>query len=187
MKRKIPKDPFNTACWTRGRPGDPVTVFAEVFSYADMAYWRREIKRVVAHAAADKEYRRRAAGALLLDMKVVRSALRAAHALRKARGAEAATAEGEMPRPQDYCCRVGRQDGWGDLPRCLTLKEYCRPYQVFKKLFGRRGLARRVQDWEAVVEAALSPCSTALRPGALRMYTELIKLLEAAHLVWVRG
>ncbi|WP_143019833.1 hypothetical protein [Niabella drilacis] len=86
----------------------------------------------------------------------------------------------------DYCCGVGKPDPWGDFPRSLSIKEYCHPYRVFAKLFRQHSLQRWVADWEALVEGALSPCNVGLRLNAICICTGLIKLLEAAHLVWIR-
>lgn len=187
MKNKTPKDPFDTACWSKGCIMNPMKVFAEVFSYADIENLRREVRRIATHAAADKVYRRSAPCDVLLDMKVVRSALLAAHALRKRTGAAIDSPTMQLVTPfADYCCGVGKPNPWGDFPRSLSIKAYCHPYRVFAKLFRQQGLALWLADWEALVEAALSPDNAGLRLNAMSICTGLTRLLEAAHLVWVR-
>ena len=187
MITELPQDPFDTACWSSGPFNDARRVFGEVFSHKEIKELRREVRRIGTYAFSEKLYKKAAPCDVLLDMKVVRSALAAAHALRAASGAELApAAEPVVVRLVDYCCGGGKPDAWGDFPRSLTIKEYHHPYGVFATLFRRESLQRWVRDWEALVEAALTPGDAGLRLNVIPLCKGLTKLLEAAHLIWVR-
>lgn len=180
-------DLFDTACWCSAPINDAREVFAEVFSYSEIKRLRKEVRRIATYAFADKLYKKQVPCDVLLDMKVVRSALAAAHALRAASGAEVDGTSVRLVTPLvDYCSGVGKPDHWGDFPRSLSRSEYCNPYRVFAQLFKCRSLQRWVADWESLVEGALSSDNARLQLNAVWVCTGLIKLLEAAHLVWVR-
>lgn len=180
-------DPFFMTGWGREGITDPLKVFSEIFSYMDIEALRRVITKITDYALADKTYSRRAPGDVLVDMKVVRSALLAAHALRDAASKDMEEATKQDPLyPWQYCSGMGKLNHWGDFPRNVSFKEYCNPYNIFKKLFSKRPLSEWINEWEQLVEAALSPCNLDGERSVLRTRTGLLKLLEAAHLVWIR-
>ncbi|MCF3107381.1 hypothetical protein LL912_01180 [Niabella sp. CC-SYL272] len=176
-------DPFCITGWGREGITDPMEAVAEIFSYMDMGGWRRLITKMAAHALSGKIYHRRAPGDVLVAMKVVRSALMAAYALQDAAGKDIAVTRQE---PWQYGMGLGTCNHWDDFPRVVSFKEYCRPCSVFKKRFKKRPLSQWINDWEQLVEAALSPCNLDGERWVLRTRTGLLKLLEAAHLVWMR-
>lgn len=179
-------DPFDMAGWGRSGITEPIKVFSEIFSYMDIEGFRRVIKKIAGHALTDKTYHRRAPGDVLMDMKVVRSALIAAHALQDATGKDIDATKQELLEPWQYCAGTGQLNHWGDFPRNLSFAAYCHPYTVFKKLFRKRQLNEWITDWEKLVEVALSPYNLNRELTVLHTRTGLLKLLEAAHLVWVR-
>ncbi len=172
--------------WSREGITDPIEAFAEIFSYMDMGGWRRLITKMAAHALSGKIYHRRAPGDVLVDMKVVRSALMAAHVLQDATGKDMAAATQELRGSWPYGSGMGTLNHWDDFPRTISFKEYCHPCTVFKKRFRKRSLSEWINDWEQLVTTALSPCNLDGERWVLRTRTGLLKLLEAAHLVWIR-
>lgn len=172
--------------WSREGITDSIEAFAEMFSYMDMGGWRRLITKIAAHALSGKVYRRRAPGDVLVDMKVIRSALMAAHALQDAAGEDMAAATQEPCGPWPYGTGMGTGNHWDDFPRNISFKEYSHPYIVFKKRFRKRSLSDWINDWEQLVAAALSSCNLDGERPVLRTRTGLLKLLEAAHLIWTR-
>lgn len=152
----------------------------------DIQNLRRETKKIVTYALCAKQYQQRVPCNVLVDMKVIRSVLKAAYALRKTTGAGVIATGEETPPAWQYCRSGGRLSHWDDFPRSLSLKEYCSPFRVFKKLFRRCHLRQYVQDWETLVEAALSPYEMDLQLNPVRICTCITKLLEAAHLIWIR-
>jgi len=180
------KDPFCMRGWGREGITDPIEVFAEIFSYMDMGGWRRLITKMAAHALSGSIYRRRAPGDVLVDMKVVRSALMAAYALQGATGKDRAATGQDLCCPGSYGTDKDQRRHWDDFPRNLSFKEYGHPYRVFKKRFRKRPLSHWINDWEQLVAAALSPCHLDGERLVLRTRTGLLKLLEAAHVAWTR-
>ncbi|MBO9591288.1 MAG: hypothetical protein J7599_00175 [Niabella sp.] len=179
-------DPFDMARWSREGITEPIKGFSEIFSYMDIEGFRRVVKKIADHALTDKIYRQSAPGDVLMDMKVVRSALIAAHALKDTTGKGFEATKQDLLYPWQYCTGMGKLNHWGDFPRNVSFKEYCHPYQVFKKLFKRRQLNEWLTDWEKLVEVALSPSNLDGELTVLHARTGLLKLLEAAHLVWIR-
>jgi len=154
---------------------------------------RHDIKMIITYAISNKIYRKIAPSDVLLSMKVVRSTLLAAYALRKSTSTEAivnSSCEKLMPVPFDYCRNVVEQDLWDNFPRSLSYKEYCCPYLVFKKLFKKGTLNQWIGALENLVEGALSSHKIGEEVGGeiniVRIYNWLLKLMEAAHLVWIR-
>jgi len=95
-----------------------------------------------------------------------------------------------LPVPGLYCGRVCKQyTGWDYFPRYLNRKEFADPYRVFHKLLRYK----RLPEWRDMIQHLFS----ALVSGK-RIYVccedknfhltgrHLLKLVEAAHLVWVR-
>ncbi|WP_018626611.1 hypothetical protein [Niabella aurantiaca] len=180
------KDPFCMRGWGREGITDPIEVFAEIFSYMDMGGWRRLITKMAAHALSGNIYRRRAPGDVLVDMKVVRSALMAAQALQGATGKDRAVIRQDLCYPGPYGAGKDQRRYWDEFPRNLSFKEYAHPYRVFKKRFRKRPLSHWISDWEQLAAAALSPCNLDGERLVLRTSTGLLKLLEAAHVAWTR-
>jgi len=75
---------------------------------------------------------------------------------------------------------------WEDFPHFLSVKEFCNPYKVFRKFFKYQDLDAWVHDLEESVDAALSTCNGELGLEMIVMYSHLVKLAEAAHLINVR-
>lgn len=129
----MPKDPFETACWCGASIADPRQVLAEAFTSTDIKTLRREIKQIISYAQADKLYKEHAPCDVLLDMKIVRSVLKATHALKNEKGSPVAVAANDIFDKSCYCSPGNKANPWSDFPRCLSQKEFCDPYRVFKK------------------------------------------------------
>ncbi|SDC16182.1 hypothetical protein [Niabella drilacis] len=186
MKTKLPKDPFDTACWSRGGITDPRQILAEVFNCSDIETLRTEIKQIVSYAQVDKLYKDHSPCDVLLDMKMVRSVLKAAHALKDEKISPVAVSANDIFDKSYYCSPHSKSGLWSDFPRCLSRDEFCNPYRVLKKFFKKQSLSKWVQDWEAMTECALSRHSCDTDLGSLQFYMRLVKLVEAAYLIDVR-
>ncbi|AHF14703.1 hypothetical protein [Niabella soli] len=186
MKNKLPKDPFETACWCGASIADPRQVLAEAFTSTDIKTLRREIKQIISYAQADKLYKEHAPCDVLLDMKIVRSVLKATHALKNEKGSPVAVAANDIFDKSCYCSPGNKANPWSDFPRCLSQKEFCDPYRVFKKFFKKQSLHQWLQHWEEMVTCALNYYASGAELHGLPFYFRLVKLSEAAHLVAVR-
>lgn len=95
-----------------------------------------------------------------------------------------------LPLPALYCGRAhDHYNAWDYFPRYLTRKEFMDPYRVFGKL----ARYKRLPAWRDIVQNLFSSAVSGKRiftccedenfylTGRL-----LLKLVEAAHLVWVR-
>ena len=77
-------------------------------------------------------------------------------------------------------------DDWTDFPRFLSRKEYCNPYAVFRKFFKYQSLDGWLTIWRDIIDGALCPEEARFSINELTVYTYLVKLVEAAHLIDVR-
>lgn len=182
MKINSPKDPFDMICWHGEGITDARQAFAAIFSLYMIKDLRVEIRGIVTCAQADKLYQRCPPCDVLLNMKVVRSAIKVAYVLRD----ENIVQKTDALNTTHYYSYYQTSNLWSSFPRCLSEKEFCNPYSVFKKFFRKQSLDKWVHKWEEVVEYALSPHSSGTELDTLHFYTLMIKLLEAAHLIYMR-
>ena len=75
---------------------------------------------------------------------------------------------------------------WEEFPRFLSVKEFCNPYKEFRKFFKYQDLHAWVHDLEEIADCALSKYSGELGLEMIAIYSHLVKLTEAAHLINVR-
>jgi hypothetical protein len=185
MKTKHHKDPFNTQCWLCEGITDPYQIIAHFFAEAHVHHFRRLIKKLVCHASGAGVYKGDSPGDVLLYSKLIRSLIKAAHALRHKKHRTVSIKKEELFHKKYYCSHYVSADVWKELPRCLSEKEYSDPYRVFQQFFSYQSLNSWLQCWEQVVENAFCSDSTSIT-DPLTVCTHLIKLVEAAHLVDVR-
>ena len=137
------------------------------------------------HASGAGVYKGDSPGDVLLYSKLIRSLIKAAHALRHKKHSAVTIKKEELFHKKYYCSHYVSADVWKELPRCLSEKEYSDPYRVFQQFFSYQSLGNWLQCWEQVVENALNSDTTAIA-APLTVCIHLIKLVEAAHLVDVR-
>ena len=186
MKEKSFKDEFDTECWYRTLVTDPYQVFAEAFSTTGMPELRNFIKKVMHYSEAKKVYPENSPCDVLLYMRVVRSMIKAAYVLKEKKHGPIEVSEQHVFNKNYYCSHYQSPNDWEQFPRFVSLKEFCNPYRVFKKLFKYQPLDEWLYDWKEIVDAALSQCTGELNLEMIALYTRLCKLVEAAHLINVR-
>lgn len=186
MRQNQPKDVFGTRRWLYAEITDPYQVFAETFSHGDLAHFRNIIKKMLQYAEAEKIYKEEAPCDVLLNMKIILSVLMAAHALKDKKKGPIEVSEVDVFNKKYYCSNSRSLDPWSDFPRCLSKKEFCNPYLVFKKFFNYQALDKWMHDLEEIVDFALSRYRGELGLDMLAIYLHLTKLIEAAHLINVR-
>ena len=185
MKTKHHKDPFNTQCWLCECITDPYQVIAHFFAEAHVYNFRRLIKKLVSHASGAGVYKEYPPGDVLIYSKLIRSLIKAAHALKHTKHSAVTIKKEELFHKKYYCSHYVSADVWKELPRCLSEKEYSDPYRVFQQFFSYQSLNSWLQCWEQVVENAFCSDHTSIT-APLTVCIHLIKLVEAAHLVDVR-
>jgi hypothetical protein len=139
----------------------------------------------VSHASGAGIYKADPPGDVLLYSKLIRSLIKASHALRHTKHRAVTIKKEELFHKKYYCSHYTSADVWKELPRCLSEKEYSDPYRAFQQFFSYQSLNSWLQCWEQVVENAFCSDSTSIA-APLTVCTHLIKLVEAAHLVDVR-
>ena len=183
--RKHSKDPFKTQCWLCECITDPYQVIASFFAEAHMHHFRRLIKKLVCHASGAGVYKGDPPGDILLYSKIIRSLIKAAHALRHTKHSAVTIKKEDLFNKKYYCSHYVSADAWKEFPRCLSEKEYSDPYRVFQQFFSYQSLSNWLQCWDQVVNNALNSDTTSIT-DTLTVCIHLIKLVEAAHLVDVR-
>ena len=150
-----------------------------------MHHFRRLIKKLVCHASGAGVYKGHSPGDILLYSKIIRSLIKAAHALRHKKHSSVTIKKEDLFNKKYYCSHYVSADAWKEFPRCLSEKEYSDPYRTFQQFFSYQSLNGWLQCWEQVVVNALNSDSTSIT-APLKVCIWLIKLVEAAHLVDVR-
>jgi hypothetical protein len=186
MKEESPEDVFETECWLYNVITDPYQVFAEAFSTAGMDFLRRFIKKILHYAEANEIYREKSPCDVLLFMRVIRSLIKAADSLKEIKKGPVMVSEGEAFNKKYYRSHYLSSNEWEEFPRFLSVKEFCNPYKVFKKFFKYQQCDEWVHDLEETADCALSKNSGELGLEMIAIYSHLVKLTEAAHLINVR-
>jgi hypothetical protein len=186
MKEKVSEDIFETECWSYKVINDPYQVFAESFSMAGMAHLRSFIKKILHYAEANEIYRQESPCDVLLRMRVIRSLIKAADCLKEKKSGSIIDSAEDVFNKKYYCSQYLSSSQWDDFPRFLSLKEFCNPYKVFKKFFKYQDAHAWLHDLLETVDCALSKNNGELGFEMVVIYSHLVKLAEAAHLINVR-
>jgi len=186
MKEESSKDLFETECWLYKVISDPYQVFAEAFSTAGIDFLRSFIKKILHYAEANEIYRKKSPCDVLLFMRVIRSLIQAADSLKEIKKGPIIVSEGDAFNKKYYRSHYVSSNEWEEFPRFLSVKEFCNPYKVFKRFFKYQDLDAWVHDLEETVDCALSKYNGELGLEMIAIYSHLVKLTEAAHLINVR-
>jgi hypothetical protein len=186
MKEESPEDIFETECWFYKVISDPYQVFAEAFSTAGMDFLRRFIKKILHYAEANEIYREKSPCDVLLFMRVIRSLIKAADSLKEIKKGPVMVSEADAFNKKYYRSHYVSSNEWEEFPRFLSVKEFCNPYKEFRKFFKYQDLHAWVHDLEEIADCALSKNSGELGLEMIAIYSHLVKLTEAAHLINVR-
>lgn len=186
MKEKSLKDIFSTQSWLYDVITDPYQVFAEAFSTADIGFLRRFIKDILPYAEANKIYREKSPCDVLLFMRVIRSLIKAGDTLKEIKKSALMVPEGDALNKKYYRSHYRSGNEWEEFPRFLSVKEFCNPYKVFGKFFKYQDVNKWLYELKEIVDAALSKNNGQLGLEMISLYSHLVKLTEAAHLINVR-
>lgn len=186
MKKKSSKDLFETECWLYAVNTDPYQVFAEAFSTAGMDFFRRFIRKILHYAEASEIYSEKSPCDVLLFMRVIRSLIKASDKLKEIKNGPIMVSEADAFNKKYYRSHYVSSNEWEDFPRFLSVKEFCNPYKVFRKFFKYQPCDEWVHELEETVDCALSKNSGELGLEMIAIYSHLVKLIEAAHLINVR-
>lgn len=186
MKKESTKDVFATRCWIYDVITDPYQVFAEAFSTAGVDFLRRFIKKILHYAEANEIYCQKSPCDVLLFMRIIRSLIKAADHLKEIKKGPITVSEGDAFNQKYYRSHYLSSNEWEEFPRFLSVKEFCNPYKVFRKFFRYQQCEEWVHDLEEIADCALSNNNGELGLEMITIYSHLVKLTEAAHLINVR-
>ena len=186
MNQESSKDVFETESWLSNINCDPYQVLAEAFSTAGMDFLRSFIKKILHYAEANEIYRQKSPCDVLLFMRIIRSIIKAADSLKKIKKGPITVSEQDVFNKKYYRSHYASSDPSADFPRFLSVKEFCNPYKVFRKFFKYQDVDEWVHDLEDIVDCALSKNNGELGLEMIAIYSHLVKLIEAAHLINVR-
>lgn len=186
MEKESTQDVFDTRCWLYDIVTDPYQVFAEVFSTAVIGSFRRFIKKILHYAEVNEIYREKSPCDVLLFMKIIRSLIKASDSLKEIKKGPITVSEGDAFNKKYYRSHYVTSNDWEDFPHFLSMKEFCNPYKVFRKFFKYQQCDEWIHDLEETVDCALSKNNGELGLEMIAIYSHLVKLTEAAHLINVR-
>jgi hypothetical protein len=186
MKTESEHDQFETESWQYKVISDPYQVIAEAFSTADVAHFRSYIKQIMHYAEIEQIYKGESPCTVLLLKRVIRSLIKAANSLREIKSSPISVLEHDAFNQNYYCSHFLPSCAWDEFPRFLSINEYCNPYKVFRKFFKYQGAHSWLHDLREIVDCALSKNNGELGLEMIAIYSHLVKLVEAAHLINVR-
>jgi len=178
---------------------EPFAIIEDVFSAVPLSHYRKYIISTLKAASSDHYWKEEDPGSLLYFRKKIGDLMDAAQQLnvktrdKKAIKQKALVKPGapdqEIIDPRLYMYSQIKHTQWEAFPRSLSKKEFVDPYLVFKRFFRNRSLKKWHRDLEEMIFYALSPhdcVEDLLDLDLLRINQLLQKLVEAAHLIWVR-
>jgi len=186
MKKKSIEDEFDTQCWLNDIIPDPYKVITELFASSECWHLRSVIKKLLRYTISAKIYPDKPPCDVILYMRMISSTIRAAYILKDKKRSEIVIDEDDLLNKKYYRSHYTCCDNWTDFPRFLSKKEYCNPYLVFRKFFKYQSLENWLNIWRNIIDGALCPDESRFFINEILVYTHLVKLIEAAHLIDVR-
>ncbi len=185
-KEKRTEDIFETRIWAGTAVTDPYQVLAEIFSASGFYSLKQTVRRVIESAMSKGIYDDRSPADVVLCMRWVVSLIKASHILKDVKRSKIEVEEKDLLNPAFFACNRMFQDAWMDFPRYLSKKEFCNPYPVFRRFFAFVPLEIWLDYWTGAIDRALCPERSTYPLSELKICTQLLKLIEAAHLIDVR-
>lgn len=186
MSRQSPDDIYETKCWSWSVIVNPYKVIAEVLETAELVYFRKFIKKILQFSEMDTCYQEKSPSGVLFYLRNILSLLMAAKDVSENQSSLIWCNENDALDGNHFCSRLISSTLWNDFPRFLTFEEYCNPYKALQAFFNYQDVYTWVHDLEEIVDCALSRNKGELGLDIISIYTYLIKLVEAAHLINVR-
>jgi hypothetical protein len=178
---------------------DPFCTIEDFFSALSLSDYRKYIISMLRAAGSERCWQKRDPGSLLYFQQKMVDLIRAAHILGKIgngryRNSRKAIIAAELLDletidPSAYLIRKAGNSQWLLFPRYLSGKEFLNPYRAFRGFFAKKSIKKWEKDLKEIVFYALSPHNSTddlMDFDFLGINQSLQKLVEAAHLIWVR-
>lgn len=178
---------------------EPFAIIEDFFSAIPLPQYRKYIFSMLKAANSKKYWKKEDPASLLYCQKKLSDLMGAALLLNvkstlvNGKKSKASIAPAELDReiidPSLYMDKNLLHIQWEVFPRNLSKKEFLDPYLAFKHFFRNRNLKVWRRDLTEMIFYALSPHDSAedlLDLKFLEINSQLQKLVEAAHLIWIR-
>ena len=170
IKKKIS---LESHFWAVDNIENPFKMLETIFDYSDIEHYKRLIGMVVEHVYKRKVYFMENPGELLLYYKVFRSFVKACYLLQFSK---------KTVKNDVFCEWVP-----GIYLASLSRAEYSNPLLVFKSAFQEKTLEEFELFLFEIFQFALSPITDDDSNDRVTPYIHLIKMLDAAQLIFERG
>lgn len=174
--------------WGRLSMNDPYHVIREVFSYADVGFYRGFLKDVLLYSTRKKRYRKEDAGQVLFLLEGVDCMLKACFEI--SQNPPPGHAE---PSEDERYNRNPNAEGettvsytWSNFPRALTQAEAQNPYRAFAKVYKHNSPYQWRRTINYLAADACGRYDDFPEENTLKVYLQLSRLFEAAYLVYTR-
>lgn len=166
---------------------DPYKVIKEVFSFADIGFYRNFIRDILRFSSSRKKYNKEDAGYILLLLEGLNCLLQACFIISKEKKhSHLELGEEDILNRHFYYHHEIESKIWSDFPRVLTKKELLDPYLVFGKVYAHKYPGEWYGIVKGLVEDACGSYDDVPQQNTMWIYTQLVKLFEASHLIYVR-
>ena len=166
----------------------PRDIIVDFFYNDDLGSYRKIVRKFLSAACTDGIYRDCDPGDLLFDIKLLLGLINATFLLRAEKVGDR-TPVVDVFNTKFYCRGADPEVAWRAFPRTLSFKEYENPYRAFRRFFR----CRSITEWQELMDDLLgfalckdSILEVNIELDILSIYFHLVKLIEAAHLIYVR-
>lgn len=173
--------------WRKKRFHDPYKVITEVFDYANLGFYRKFIGDVLLYSSLKKQYKKLHTGNMLFLLEGISCLLQACSVIGKEQKQSVLDfREKDLLNRKFYSFHTTDTECWADFPRSLSVAETNNPYAVFKNVFQCKSPEEWMDAFKDLVEDACGSYADVSDENTLDMYMQLTKVLEAAHLIYIR-
>jgi hypothetical protein len=178
---------------------DPFCTIEDFFSALSLPDYRKYILSMLKAAGSRYCWREEDPGSLLYFQQKMTDLMKAAHSLAKTGGNSRPGFERarlvpdlldrETLDPSLYSDKRAGNSAWSLFPRFLSGREFIDPYRAFRTFFAKKSIKTWKKDLKEIIFYALSPHDSKedlMDFDFLRINLSLQKLVEAAHLIWIR-
>lgn len=187
MKKRVIVKKKKAFVWGYLTFSDPYKVIKQIFSFANIDFYRDFISDILLSSSRKKPYKKGDAGQIMFIMDGIFCLLQAGFAMsKKKKRSLLDIRDADIINSNFYTLGRSETAQWTDFPRSLSKDEVLDPYRAFGKLFRHCGPDKLYNIMKQLMEDACGSYSTDSYENTFEIYVHLTKLFEAAHLIYVR-